>query len=96
MHRAIFFQPCKRLAQNLDGTNVWWHNDPIMHPLAVAPGLNDSGPAEIRQVPGYFRLPLPQNLDEVADANLLFSHQVEQAKSSVVAESLKKEFDVKG
>ena len=96
MHRPVFFQPCKRLTQNLDCTDVRWHNDPVMHPLAVAPGLHYSGAAEIRQVPGYFGLPLPQNLDKVADANLLFSHQVEKAKSSVVAEGLKKEFDIKG
>jgi len=67
-----------------------------MHPLAVTPGLNYSGAAEIRQVPGYLGLPLSENLDKVADANLLFSHQVKQAKSSVVSEGLEKELDIKG
>ena len=67
-----------------------------MHPFAIAPSLNYSGAAEIRQVPGYLRLPLTQDLNEVTDANLLLSHQVEQAKSSVVAEGLKEELDIKG
>ena len=67
-----------------------------MHPLAITSSLNNPCPAEIGQVPGNLGLPLPQNLDEVADANLPFSHQVEKAESSVVAEGLKEEFDIKG
>jgi hypothetical protein len=61
-----------------------------VHPLAVAPGLDDSGTAEIGQVPGYLWLPLLQNLHEVADANLLISHKVKQTETRIVSQSLKK------
>jgi hypothetical protein len=36
-------------------------------------------------MPGYFGLPLPQNLDEVADTDLPISHQVKQAKTRIVS-----------
>ncbi len=45
-------------------------------------------------MPGYFGLSLLQNLHEVADANLLVSHQVEQAETSVVTQSLEEEFRI--
>jgi hypothetical protein len=67
-----------------------------MHPLAVAPRLNDPGAAQIGQVPGNLRLALLQNLHKVADANLLLSHEVKEAESRGVAEGLKETFDVKG
>jgi phage head maturation protease len=41
-------------------------------------------------------LALLQNLHKVADANLLFSHEVKEAESRGVAEGLKETFDVKG
>lgn len=40
-------------------------------------------------MPGYFGLALTQNLDEVANANLLVSHQVEQAEARIVPQCLK-------
>ena len=46
-------------------------------------------------MPGNLRLPLPENLNEVADANLPFSHEVEKAEPGIVAEGLKEQFDVK-
>ena len=40
-------------------------------------------------MPGYLRLRLAQNLHQVADADFLPFHEIQQAKTSVVAESLK-------
>ena len=65
------------------------HDDAVVHPLAVAPGRNDAGMAQIREMPGNLRLRPAQNLHEVADANLLLSHQVEQPETRVVSERLK-------
>jgi SAM-dependent methyltransferase len=65
-----------------------------MHPFSVTPGFNDSRTAEIGEMPGNLGLPLFQNLDEVADADLLVSHQVEQAEACVVSQSLKESFHV--
>ncbi len=46
-------------------------------------------------MPGNLGLALPQNFYEEADANLLFSHEVEQTETSIVAKGLKEELDVK-
>lgn len=89
LHCTIFFQPRERLAQNLSGAAIRRHRNAIVHPLAVSPGIHDPGAAKIGQVPGYFGLPLPQDLDQVADADLPLSHQVQQAEARIVAQGLK-------
>ena len=45
-------------------------------------------------MPGNFGLSLLQNLHKVADADLLVSHQVEQAEARIVPQSLKESFHV--
>jgi hypothetical protein len=39
-------------------------------------------------------LGLTQNLDEVADANFLIAHQIEQSEASIVAKCLKEPLDI--
>ncbi len=94
MHRAIFLQPTKSLLENLSSSDVGRHDDPVVHPLAVSPRSDDAGTAQIREVTRNLWLGLIQNLDEVADTNLLVAHQVEQSKARVVAECLKEPLDV--
>ena len=43
----------------------------------------------------YLGLRLIQNLNEIADANLLISHEIQEPKPRIVAESLKKALHVK-
>ena len=95
LHCPLLFQPAQRLTKNLRGSDIRGHHDPVMHPFALAPGLDDSRPAKIGQMPGNLRLPLLQNLHEIADAKLLIAHQVQQAESRVVSQGLKEAFDVK-
>ena len=45
-------------------------------------------------MPRHFRLRTAQYLNEVADANLLIVHQIEESESCVVAKSLKEALDV--
>lgn len=71
-----------------------WHDDPVVHPLSIPSRRNDSGAAQICKVTRDLRLRLIQNLDEVADANFLIAHQVEQPEASIVAECLKEPLDV--
>ena len=42
----------------------------------------------------YLGLRLIQNLNEIADANLLISHEIQEPKPRIVAESLKKALHV--
>ena len=85
LHRSLLSQPRKRLAQYVSGANIWGYDDAVVHPLAVPSGGNDPRAAKISQMPGYLGLALPQNLDEVADTDLLISHQVKQAKTRIVS-----------
>src|ERR1700761_161079 len=45
-------------------------------------------------MPGNLRLRLAQNLDEVANTNLLIPHKVQEAKPRVVSQSLEESLDV--
>ena len=45
-------------------------------------------------MPRYFRLPLFQYLNEIADAKLLISHQIEQTQARVVSQGLKEALDI--
>lgn len=67
-----------------------------MHPLAVSAGLNDSGMAEIRQMPRYLRLALFEDFNKVADAQFLVPHQVEQAEPRLVSQSLEEALHIQG
>jgi hypothetical protein len=90
LHRSLLSQPRKRLTQYLSGANIWGHDDAVVHPLAVPSGGNDPRAAKISQMSGNLGLTLPQNLHEVADTDLLISHQVKQAKARIVSQRLKK------
>jgi hypothetical protein len=70
------------------------HDDPIMHPLAFPASGNDPSASQIRQVPGDFGLRLAEDFDEIADADFLVAHEIEQTKPGVVAKSLKEAFQV--
>jgi len=96
LHQPVLLQPRERLMENLGCTNIWRHNNPVVHPLPFATGFHDACPPKISEVPGDFRLPLLKDFYEIADANLLVSHQVEQAKASLVTKRLEEQFHVEG
>ena len=75
-HRLVFFQPIKSLPENLGRPDVRRHDDAVMHPLALAPRFDDSGIAQVRQMPRDLRLRAAQYLHEVADANFLIAHRM--------------------
>jgi hypothetical protein len=82
------------LFQDLCRSNMWRQHDPIVHPLSLAPCRDDARAAKVSEVPGDFRLWAAENLDEVADANFLISHQVQKAEPCVLAESLEESLDI--
>ncbi len=90
LHGAFFFEPCKRLPQDLCRPYISGHDYSIVHPLALAASGHDSGATQVGQVPGYLRLRLVQNLNEITDAELLVSHQIQESEPGIVAETLKK------
>jgi len=52
------------------------HDDAIVHPLALAAGRHDASIPQISQMARDLRLWAAQYLYEVANANLLLSHEV--------------------
>src|ERR1700744_3581342 len=94
LHRLVRLQPRQRLPKNLRGAFILRHHQPVVHPLALAPRRHQPRTAQERQMPGYLRLRLPQHLDEVADANLLLAHQVQQPQPCPVAQRLEEALHV--
>ena len=70
-------------------TLVGRHHDAVVHPLAITPSGHNAGVPQIRQVPGNLRLGLIQDLDEIANADFLVSHEVQKPQAGIVAKCLK-------
>jgi len=78
LHRFLFLQRGERLAENLRRADMRRHDDAIVHPLALAPGCDDACLAKVSEMPGDFGLRGVEDFHEVADADLLLSHEIEQ------------------
>ena len=92
LHCLVFLEPAECLPQDLGSSDVRRHDDPVVHPLAFAPRRDDSRAAQVGQMPGNLRLRTAKNLHEVADANLLIAHEVQQPEPGVVSERLEEPF----
>ena len=68
--------------------------DAVVHPLALAPRLDDPRAAQVGQVAADLGLRLLQNFHEVADAQLLVAHQVEQAQARGISQRLEEALHV--
>lgn len=80
----------------MGGGGVRWGGDAVVHPLALAAGVDEAGGAEVGEVAGDFGLRLAEDLDEVADAELLVAQEVEEAEAGGVAEGLEEAFEAEG
>src|SRR6202023_1195825 len=96
LHRRILAHPVQRLPQDLRGPDMRRHDDAVVHPLALAPRRHNPGTPQVRQKPRDLGLRLAQDLDEVADADLLIPHQVQEAQPRVVTQRLEKPLYVEG
>ena len=94
LHGLFFLEPAQRLPQDLRSPDVRRHHDPVVHPLSLAPRRDDARAAKVGEVPGDLRLRPAKNLHEVADANLLIAHEVQEPEPRVVSERLKEPLDV--
>jgi hypothetical protein len=94
LHRAFFFEPRKSLLQNLRGSYIRRHDDPIVHPFPVPASSYNPCVPQVCKVPGYLGLRLIQNLNEIADANFLISHEIQEPQARIVAQSLEEALHV--
>ncbi len=62
---------------------------PIVHPLAFAPGQHQACAAQVGEMPGDFGLGNVQDVNEVAHANLASMHQLQEAQAGEIREGAK-------
>jgi hypothetical protein len=65
-----------------------------MHPLSVPASSYNSGTTQVGQMPGDFGLRLIQDLHEIAHADFLISHEIQEPQPRIIAESLKEALDI--
>jgi hypothetical protein len=69
---------------------MWWHDDAVMDPFSLAASSDHAGTPKIREVSRDLWLWLAKDLDKIADANFLLSHEIQEPQTSIVTLSLKK------
>lgn len=94
MHQLLVFQRSERLAKDLRGAGVERHGDTIVHPLPVPPDADDSGTTQISEVARDFGLRTVEHLDEIANADLLISHEVKKPEPGLVTQRLEEAFEI--
>lgn len=77
--------------QYAGGLRVHRRREPVVHPLALTPGSNDSSPPQVSQMAGDFGLAHPQGLDQKADANFVVADQVKEPEPRTVGNRPKKQ-----
>jgi hypothetical protein len=63
-----------------------------MHPLALTSGRHYTGTSKVGKMPRDLWLRLAKDLDQVAYANFLLAHEIQEPQASVVTQSLKEAF----
>ncbi len=94
LHCFLVFESRESLPQDLCCSGVRRHRDPVVHPLAITTSRDDAGAPKICQMPGDLRLRTAQDLNEVADADLLISHQVKDSEPGLIAQSLEEALQI--
>ena len=65
-----------------------------MDPLAIAAGLNQSGPPEVCKVARYFWLVRAYYGHQETDTDLVARHQAEQTETGTVSQCLKEQLHI--
>jgi hypothetical protein len=85
----------ERLLKDFRRAVVRRQGNAVVHPLAIAANRNDPGPPEVSKMAGDLRLRAADHFDEIADAKLLVTHQVQNPESRFVPQRLKESLEVK-
>ena len=91
---TIIGEPVTNIAKYLGGVPVGGLDHFIVHPLAITSGFDNSGPAQIRQMPRDFRLIRFEDFNEIAHADFVASHEIQQAETGSIGQRPKKQFHV--
>ena len=90
LHLAIRLQPGAYIIKEAGCVSIGRLDDSVMHPLPVASRGDDSGAAEVTEMPRYLRLAGAEDSDEEAHADLISAHQVNQPQPCSISQSLEK------
>lgn len=94
LHCLLVFESSESLAKDLSSAGVGRNGNPVMHPLAVPASGDDAGAPQIGEMAGDLRLRTTQDFDEVADADLLISHEVQDPETGLVPQGLEEAFQI--
>jgi hypothetical protein len=72
------------LFQDSGCRRVLGNHKAIVHPATLPARSHDACPTQVSQMTRDFWLADPQNVDEIADADLFIGNQVQEAKPSAV------------
>jgi hypothetical protein len=68
-------------------------DESIVSPLSIATRSHESGATEVCEVPRNLRLIRFENLDAIADAQLLVTEQMNKAQAGAVSQGFEKYFE---
>jgi hypothetical protein len=89
LHFAIRFEGFKHSFEDQSRRCALRALNTVVHPLSFSPGHHHACLAQVRKMPGYLGLSLPQYFNQITDAHLTSSNQIEQAQSCPVGEGRK-------
>jgi hypothetical protein len=86
----IILQCFQCLFQDGGSVRVGRRNQPVVHPLAFAPGRDDTSSAQIRKMARDFRLRGVDDFNKVANAELSSGHEVDEPQPSGIGKGAEK------
>lgn len=91
LHAFFFAEDGQSFTQDSCSTRMRWRDDPVVHPFPFASCNNDAGSPQIGQMPRDLGLALPEDFDEIADADFSAIHQVEKPEAGAVRKGRKQQ-----
>jgi hypothetical protein len=88
-HFAVIAEPSQSVLQNSRRVRIRRFNNAVVHPGALPPRSNNSGPAQIRQMPADLWLISLEDLYEETNAYFILTHEMKQSQSSSVGQGAK-------
>jgi len=84
LHLAIISEPRQCVFQDASCILIWWFDDAVVHPGALAPRSNDSRSTQVSQMAADLWLVCFQNLHEETNAYFILAHEMKQSQARSV------------
>lgn len=77
--------------EDMPNEGVAMPGEPVMHPFPIPPRFDQSGGSQLREMPRDLGLVDSQGAVQVADADLAWGEQVQQAQPGWIGQGLKEQ-----